>query len=83
MASGVPHQVQIAFERADLQEDAPWFDANYDKWHKQMTQHASASFGCFEWAFYRKWLKQNADRPLAAQTAAYFDKAAAAMGMDD
>ena len=73
-ANTFPHDVQMAFERADLQENSGWLNANYDKWQKQMNTHALASFGAFEWEFYRKWLQQNSSRVGAGDALANFKR---------
>ena len=69
-----PHEQQMGFEKADLHEDATWLDENYDTWHEKMNTHALASFGTFEWVFYRQWLQQNQTRPGAREALDNFER---------
>ena len=53
-----PHDVQIAFERADLSSDRQWFQDHWNTWQEQMVMHALASYPVFEWAAFRAWLAE-------------------------
>ena len=52
-----PHEVQMAFEQADLSEDLQWLRDNWTTWREQMITHALASYPIFEWRAFRAWLQ--------------------------
>ena len=62
IAGTFPHDVQLAFERADLNTDRQWLQDNWVTWREQMITHALASYPIFEWTAFRTWLEEEKPR---------------------
>ena len=55
----MPHEVQIAFEKADLESDHAWFKQHWPIYSQPMGGHVLMSFPVFQWNGFRKWLQEN------------------------
>ena len=62
VAGTFPHEVQLAFERADLSSDRQWLRDNWVTWREQMLTHALASYPIFKWTAFRAWLEEEKPR---------------------
>ena len=50
-------EIQIDFEKADLNNDQQWMEKHWLSHKKGMVYHALASYGIFMWNNFREWLK--------------------------
>lgn len=70
------HDMQMAFERADLNEEEDWFASHFGRYEQEMAAHALASFPVFQWRGFRAWLGRNRHLGRAGELCDLFEELA-------
>ena len=75
--------IQMAFERADLDGDFEWFKTHWPVYSQPLGRHALMSCPVFRWTNFRAWLRANPETFATQRLLSFLEAKLADAGIYD